>query len=237
MGDNTLIRSLHDLGAASWFGGSRMGALGVNGATKDISDPTERAQVAASGWARWSPVAAASIGAHLVGGLGLVVANRDRVEKESGVGANTAVKTALTVAAMASTAYSGFLGAQLTKEPNQPSEGAPSPTRAPAPRPPGSSSSCASCSGDAGPDRRDHRPRGAAGRAAAGRPYDRGTRAQGRHRTARQGRLTGAGPQPARPGGIGVDLSPAPLMTTVAELGAILARESAAPRAVRATLR
>jgi len=123
MGNNTLVRSLHDLGAASWFGGSLMGALGVNGATKDVTDPTERAQVAASGWARWSPVAAASIGAHLVGGLGLIVANRDRVQKQSGVGANTAVKTALTVAALASTAYSGFLGAQLAKEPNQPSQG------------------------------------------------------------------------------------------------------------------
>lgn len=58
-----------------------------------------------------------------MGGLGLVVANRDRVGKQSGVGANTAVKTTLTVAAMASTAYSGFLGAQLAKEPNQPSDG------------------------------------------------------------------------------------------------------------------
>jgi len=30
---NTLVRSLHNLGAAAWFGGSFMGALGVNGAT------------------------------------------------------------------------------------------------------------------------------------------------------------------------------------------------------------
>ena len=123
MSDNTLIRSLHDLGIASWFGGSLMGALGVNGASRDITDPAERARVAASGWARWSPVAAASVGAHLVGGLGLVVANRDRVAKQSGVGANTAVKAALTVAAMASTAYSGVLGARLGKEPEQPSGG------------------------------------------------------------------------------------------------------------------
>ncbi len=123
MSDNTLIRSLHDLGIASWFGGSLMGALGVNGASQDITDPAERARVAASGWARWSPVAAASVGAHLVGGLGLVIANRDRVAKQSGVGANTAVKTALTVAAMASTAYSGVLGAQLAKQPEQPSAG------------------------------------------------------------------------------------------------------------------
>jgi hypothetical protein len=30
--DNTLARSLHDVGLAAWFGGSLMGAVGLNGA-------------------------------------------------------------------------------------------------------------------------------------------------------------------------------------------------------------
>ncbi len=30
---NTVIRSLHDVGLAAWFGGALMGAVGVNGAT------------------------------------------------------------------------------------------------------------------------------------------------------------------------------------------------------------
>ena len=75
---NTIIRSMHDLGAATWFGGSLMGAIGVNGASKDVKDPTERATVASAGWARWVPVLAAAIGAHLVGATGLLLANRDR---------------------------------------------------------------------------------------------------------------------------------------------------------------
>jgi hypothetical protein len=29
---NTVARSLHDLGLAAWFGGSLMGAVGLNGA-------------------------------------------------------------------------------------------------------------------------------------------------------------------------------------------------------------
>ena len=29
--DNALARTLHDLGLAAWFGGSLMGATGVNG--------------------------------------------------------------------------------------------------------------------------------------------------------------------------------------------------------------
>lgn len=110
---NTVIRSLHDLGAAAWFGGSLMGAVALNGASQDIADPSDRSRVASVGWARWSPVVAAAIGSHLVGGAALVLANRGRVRGQSGVSANTAVKAVLTGAAIATTAYSGVLGAHL----------------------------------------------------------------------------------------------------------------------------
>lgn len=112
---NTLIRTLHDVGAAAWFGGALMGAVGLNGASKDVSDPAERAAVASSGWARWSPVAATAIAAHAIGGIGLIVANRDRVSQQSGVGANTVVKTVITVGAVATTVASGLVGARLAK--------------------------------------------------------------------------------------------------------------------------
>ncbi|MEP6648578.1 MAG: hypothetical protein ABJA74_01505 [Lapillicoccus sp.] len=120
---DTVIRSLHDLGAASWFGGSLMGALGVNGASKDVSDPMERAKIASAGWGRWAPVAAVSIGAHLVGGIGLVIANRGRIQDQKGAASNSVVKTGLTIAALATTAYSGVLGAQLAGAPDRPSSG------------------------------------------------------------------------------------------------------------------
>jgi hypothetical protein len=110
---NTLVRAMHDVGAAAWFGGGLMGAVALNGASRDVSDPTERAKVASTGWARWSPVATAAIGTHAIGGLGLILANRGRVRGQEGVGANTVVKTVLTGAAMATTAYSGYLGSQL----------------------------------------------------------------------------------------------------------------------------
>ena len=113
---NTVIRSLHDLGAAAWFGGTLMGAIGVNGASKDVKDPAERAAVASAGWARWAPVSAAAIGAHLVGATGLLLANRDRVRDQKGVGANTVIKSVLTVAALGTTVYSGILGAKIATE-------------------------------------------------------------------------------------------------------------------------
>ena len=42
--DNTVARSLHDLGLAAWFGGSLMGAVGVNGAAGAVApgDPPRR---------------------------------------------------------------------------------------------------------------------------------------------------------------------------------------------------
>jgi len=120
---NTFVRSLHDLGLAAWFGGSLMGAVALNGAANDITDEKDRARVAASGWARWSPVAAAAIGAHAVGGLGLLVANRRRVAAQSGVTANTAVKTVLTGAAIGATAYSARLGARVAQAGRIPADG------------------------------------------------------------------------------------------------------------------
>lgn len=110
---NTVIRSMRDLGAAAWFGGSFMGAVGLNGASADVADATDRIRVSSLGWARWTPVAAGAIGVHLVGGAGLTLAHRDQIRKHSGVSATTMTKTALTVAAIASTAYSGVLGARL----------------------------------------------------------------------------------------------------------------------------
>ncbi len=121
---NTVIRSMHDVGVAAWFGGSLMGAVGVNGATRTVAGPQNDLAVAASGWARWSPVAAAAIGVHVIGGVGLILANRGRVAGQSGVSANTAVKTVLTGAAIASTVYSGILGAHLAEQSDAPVEAA-----------------------------------------------------------------------------------------------------------------
>jgi len=113
---NTIIRSIHDLGGAAWFGGTLMGAIGVNGGSKDVKDPAERAAVAAAGWARWAPISAAAIGAHLIGGAGLLAANRDRVRSQQGAGTNALIKSVLTAAAIGTTVYSGILGAKIASE-------------------------------------------------------------------------------------------------------------------------
>ncbi|MET9570126.1 hypothetical protein ACFYNW_07050 [Streptomyces virginiae] len=111
---NTVMRSLHDIGLAAWFGGSLMGAVGLNGAARNaVKEPVLASRIASAGWAAWTPVNAAAIGAHLVGGAGLLGANSARVAYQSGVGASTFAKTVLTGAALAATAYSRVLGKKI----------------------------------------------------------------------------------------------------------------------------
>jgi hypothetical protein len=110
---NTVVRSLHDLGLAAWFGGSWAGAVAVNGAAAEVPDPKLRLRVANAGWARWTPVNAATIAAHLVGGAGLLRANRGRAAAQGGVGVSTVAQLVLSGAALGVTAYSRALGKTL----------------------------------------------------------------------------------------------------------------------------
>ena len=111
---NTVIRSLHDLGLAAWFGGSLAGAVGFNGAAADVPDEKLRLRVANAGWARWTPVNLVGIGAHLIGGAGILYANKGRVASQQGVGASTVAKLVLTGAALAATGYSRVLGKKVS---------------------------------------------------------------------------------------------------------------------------
>ena len=115
---NTLARSLHDVGLAAWFGGSLMGAVGLNGAAAQIADPTERARIATQGWKRWAPVNATAVGAHLVGGAVIMAANHKRVGGQSGVATWTVAKAAVTGAALVATVWSGVLGSKMAAAEN-----------------------------------------------------------------------------------------------------------------------
>lgn len=130
MARNTFARTLHDVGLAAWFGGTLMGAVGVNGAAADVTDPRQRARVANAGWARWTPVNLAAIGAHLTGSVLLLKANKGRVSRQQGVGASSAAKTAFTAAALAATAYSRILGQRIQHAGDVPVDGGTSPNAA-----------------------------------------------------------------------------------------------------------
>ena len=129
----SVARSLHDLGLGAWFGGALMGAVGLNGAAAAAVDSTDRARLASVGWAKWAPVNAAAIAAHLAGGALIVQANRGRIAGQKGVAGWTVAKASLTGAAVATTAVSGFYGAKVAKAGPVPAEGATEPqTQTPA---------------------------------------------------------------------------------------------------------
>jgi hypothetical protein len=126
--DNTLARSLHDLGLAAWFGGSLMGAVGLNGAAAVVDQPDQRLRVANAGWARWTPVNLAGIAAHLAGGAVLLAGNKGRLAAQRGVASATIAKAAVTGLALAATAWSRALGERLIQARDAPVEGGTTPT-------------------------------------------------------------------------------------------------------------
>ncbi len=125
---NTFARTLHEVGIATWFGGSPMGAVGVNAAAGAVDDPRERARVANEAWARWTPVNLAAIGAYLVGGTIVTLANRGRVAAQRGVARNTFLMTGLAAAALGATAYARVLGQRVMEAEDPPVASGTTPT-------------------------------------------------------------------------------------------------------------
>lgn len=127
---NTLARTLNDLGLAAWFGGSLMGAIGVNGAAAAVDDPRQRARVANVGWARWTPLNLVAIGCHLLGGTLLTRGNKGRLLAQRGVASTGLLKTALKLAALAATGYARILGQRVMEAGDVPVEGGTTPAAA-----------------------------------------------------------------------------------------------------------
>jgi hypothetical protein len=125
---NTFVRSMHDIGLAAWFGGSLMGAVGLNGGAATANDPTEKLAISSAGWARWAPVQVGAIAIHGIGGASLIFANKSRLLSQPGSRTNTIVKFALTLAAAGTTVYSGVLGARIAQHADEGGRGVTEPS-------------------------------------------------------------------------------------------------------------
>ena len=119
-----VLHILHDVGAAAWFGGSLMGATGLNGAAAQLDDPRERARASTAGWSRWAPVNGAAVIAHTVGAAGLLRTELPRVKTQAGVGRSSAVKTAVTAAGLGVSAWSAVLNRKMAAAGPVPVQGA-----------------------------------------------------------------------------------------------------------------
>jgi hypothetical protein len=130
MSDNTLSRTLNDVGLAAWFGGTLANAVALNPAASEADAPARVGSVANTGWDRWTPVNAAAIGAHLVGSTGLLLGNKGRVAGQGGVAGASLLKTGLMAAALGVTAYSRVLGRRVSEHTAVPAESGTEPAAA-----------------------------------------------------------------------------------------------------------
>jgi len=124
----TWSRSLHDLGLSAWFGGTLANAVALNPAAAAASTGGDTGAVANVGWDRWTPVNAAAIGLHLVGSIGILVGDKDRLTAQQGVASMAVAKTALTAAALGVTAYSRALGRKVSEQTRVPAASGTEPT-------------------------------------------------------------------------------------------------------------
>jgi hypothetical protein len=133
MSGNLLARSIHDLSAAAWFGGSLMGAVGLNGATSEAKDATERTRLSSLGWKKWAPVQTGAFAAHLASLGPILWENKGRYAAQDGVMAATWIKTAVTVAGAAATFYAAILGKKVDELAEEGAQGAtePAPSASP----------------------------------------------------------------------------------------------------------
>ncbi len=125
---NTIVRGMHDVGLAAWFGGTLMGAVGVNGAAAAATRPAERLRLSSVGWAKWSPVQLAAMIVHGIGGIGLILGNKARLTGQPEARVNTAVKAVVTIAAIGGSIYAGLLGAKIAQHASEGAEGVTEPS-------------------------------------------------------------------------------------------------------------
>jgi hypothetical protein len=114
---------MHDLGLAAWFGGTLMGAVGLNGGTAQAKSPAERLRLSSAGWAKWAPVQLAAIIVHGIGGVGLIVGNKGRLAAQSEARTNTIVKLVITGLAGGASLYSAILGRTIGAHAQEGGEG------------------------------------------------------------------------------------------------------------------
>ncbi|HEY6739111.1 MAG TPA: hypothetical protein VI076_09700 [Actinopolymorphaceae bacterium] len=126
---NTVSRAMHDAGLSAWFGGTLANAVALNRASSEVENDQDTGRVANVGWNRWTPVNASAIALHLVGSVGQLAGNMDRIRTQPNVAAMTALKTAMTAAALGVTVYSRALGKRVAERVDIPAQSGTEPTR------------------------------------------------------------------------------------------------------------
>src|SRR4051794_9624134 len=130
-----VTRAAHDVGLATWFGGTMFGKFALNPAVKAVSDRSERGQVLNAAWNGYNVLNAAGLGA-AAGGWGAArFTEANPVRMSATENALSLAKDGLMVAAVTTGVANGIQGARLAPQARDgavPGEAG----AGPAPRPP-----------------------------------------------------------------------------------------------------
>lgn len=115
MDSTTPARIAHDVSLAAWFGGAWMGAVGLNGATFEVDDHTQRTRVANAGWFRWAPIAGAAVLVHTASALARGRLSSALLGTATGPPWLRHLRTGVTAVAVLATVDSGLSGRRVVQ--------------------------------------------------------------------------------------------------------------------------
>lgn len=113
-----IFRTARNVGLAAWFGGSLMGARGVNGAARAAGQTDTSVRFANEAWRRWSPVNLTAVAACVAGEAGLAVSRLRAGRRRDLPVPAAATEAALTAAALTASGYARRLGGELQHREN-----------------------------------------------------------------------------------------------------------------------
>ncbi len=111
-----VTRAAHDLGLATWFGGSMFGKFAHNPALKAISDHRERGKVANAAWNGYNLLNGVGLGAAAAGWAAARVTEANPVRMSATENALSLGKDGLMIAAVVTGIANGVQGARLARQ-------------------------------------------------------------------------------------------------------------------------
>ena len=111
-----VTRAAHDVGLATWFGGTMFGKFALNPAVEVISERRERGEVLNTAWNGYNVLNAAGLGVAAAGWAGARFTEANPVRMSATENALSVAKDGLMVAAVVTGIANGVQGARLARQ-------------------------------------------------------------------------------------------------------------------------
>lgn len=111
-----VTRAAHDVGLATWFGGTMFGKFALNPAVKAISERRERGEVLNRAWNGYNALNAAGLGVAAAGWAGARFTEANPVRMSTTENALSLAKDGLMVAAVVTGVANGIQGARFARQ-------------------------------------------------------------------------------------------------------------------------